>query len=166
MSHHCQGHSCSIHGSGGMGGHGHSSCTSSCGCSCSACKGSCSCNCCQDSCQGHQDHAKQLLAIADQAWMEVLKERIKDIIRSNDKKLEEMAQIICEANRARWQHKLSAEKCCMDYEEKLKHLIDSHEEHSHSSYSKQGNGRGGLQGNGNQGGSPQGNGGQGGMPGR
>lgn len=119
MSHHCQDESCCHKGHGGMGMQKEGSC--SC-CQSSSC--SCPCSCCQKSgCHGHGDHAQRLLAIADMAWMEVLKEEMKEHIRANDHKIKEMAHIVCEINKERWHNKMSQQKCNMEYEEKLKGLI-------------------------------------------
>ena len=108
MNHHCQSTSCQI-------GEDHSSsCSSntSCGCNCS---------CCQKMCCSSP--ADEFLALADTAWMEVLKEKIKDQIRSNDKKMDELAKIISEANHTRWHLKGEKEKSSSAYLERLKNAM-------------------------------------------
>jgi hypothetical protein len=121
MSHHhgqscsccAQNHCCSSHGAGG--------------CCCSCHHHSCGCSCHQhQGCHSHQgycEHAHKLLEIADMAWMEVLKEEIKKNIQANDHKIKEIAQIVSEANRERWKNKMTKEKCCAGYEDKLKQLF-------------------------------------------
>ena len=109
-----------------------SCCSSSCGCGCQS-KGDWGCSssgCCSEksSCSDESkccEHAKKLLYVADAAWMEVLKEKIKDHIRLNDKKIDEMAAIVAEANHARWHEKMANKKSCATYEEKLKSLFGS-----------------------------------------
>src|SRR4051812_17667548 len=72
---------------------------SSCGCEKSGCGSSCgsSGNCC--------DKAKKFLELADQAWKEVLKEKIKKHIEANDKNLDELAKLISDTNHKRWKKK-------------------------------------------------------------
>lgn len=66
--------------------------------------------------------------LADEAWMEVLKEKIKDNIKSSQKKnLDELAKLVSESNGMRWKHKLQEEKVCDDYEEKLNNLLKKHD---------------------------------------
>lgn len=122
----------------------HSSCScSSCGCqtsssSCPSCgchSSSCSCK----SCCSSDDKAKRLLALADVAWMEVLKEKIKDHIRSNDNKIDEMAKIVAQTNHDRWHHKMAKQKCMCDYEESLEKLFS--DENQCCKGQKEGNGQ-------------------------
>lgn len=105
-----------------------------CGCCCS---GQSAGQCCgsagshEHHCDSEHEHAEEtchkLLDIADQAWMEVLKEKIKDHIRTNDRKIDEMAKIISEANHERWQRKMAKKRACEEYKEKLKGLFCSGE---------------------------------------
>lgn len=91
--------------------HDFSGCSSSCGCGCQE----------HSSC----DKGKAFLDLADEAWMEVLKEKIKEHIRANDKHIQELAVIVSEANHARWKRKMEKEKCSQSYEEKLADLFCS-----------------------------------------
>lgn len=117
--------------------HCQSSCGSNCGCGCksqgcscgcSQCGGKkscgCDCGCCKDQHKGC-DYAAKFLELADQAWMEVLKEKIKDHIRSNAKNLDELAGLISEANHEKWQRKMEDKQCCGGYEAKLKEYFHS-----------------------------------------
>ncbi len=83
-------------------------------------------DCCGD--EHHHDHqssySDDFLALADEAWMEVLKEKIKENIRSNDKKLDELAKIISEANHLRWKKKMDKKHCQEDYRQKLHDYFD------------------------------------------
>lgn len=76
---------------------------------------------------GHHHHhhhegefAEELLEMADVAWMEVLKEKIKQqIIASSGEHLDNLAKLVSDANKERWKHKLSSHKVCQDYRQKL-----------------------------------------------
>lgn len=108
--------------------HSHQSSCSKGGCGCQCGCGSCSCSCHQkgNTCgsdQSGSSHAEKLLAIADQAWMEVLKEKIKENIKSNNQHMDELARMISEANHERWKKKMDAKKCCGNFEEKLNHFF-------------------------------------------
>lgn len=114
MSHHCHG-SCSHEGqpqsSGG-----------SC-CPCHNCK--CGCHTCKCECHARKGkYADELLALADQAWMEVLKEKIKKEIESHSgEHLNQTAKLVAEANHTRWKEKLQARKDSQDFEDRLRNLI-------------------------------------------
>ena len=90
-----------------------------CGCSCH------SCNCCSN--KGSHDecceHTKKLLCIADQAWMEALKEKIKQNILASDHQLDELAKIIGETNRDIWQQKIARGKAEEQYKMRLKEVM-------------------------------------------
>ncbi|HXW53148.1 MAG TPA: hypothetical protein VEL47_03475 [Myxococcota bacterium] len=83
----------------------------------------CRCECvpthegCHDE-EGASRHA--FLELADCAWMEVLKEKIKEQILATDKeRLTELAKIIAEGNQQRWKTKMSKKHHCHEFEEKL-----------------------------------------------
>ena len=107
--------------------HSQSSCSKG-GCGCHGGSGSCPCSChqkgstCGSEVSSHS-HSEKFLELADQAWMEVLKEKIKENIRSNAKHLDELAGIIAEANHERWKKKMDTKKCCGNFEEKLNHFF-------------------------------------------
>jgi hypothetical protein len=96
--------------------------SNSCGCQC-GCGTSCSCNSSHSSCCSEQDHAQKFLALADAAWMEVLKEKMKEHIRSNDHMIEKLAQAICQANQEKWETKMAKKKVKANFEEKLKEIF-------------------------------------------
>jgi|EndMetStandDraft_5_1072996.scaffolds.fasta_scaffold1216189_1 hypothetical protein len=92
------------------------------------------CPCCtgEESCQLHKHHhpheeggfAQDLLDLADDAWMEVLREKIKDnIVKNHGKNLDKLAQLISESNSERWKFKLAKQKQRMDYLEKIAHFF-------------------------------------------
>jgi hypothetical protein len=122
MGHHCQGSSCSTGSSCCSQDH-HSK--GSCGCGC-GCNSSCGCGCqnCNCSCHKQGKYADQLLHLADEAWMEVLKEKIKDEIRaSSGEKLTEIAKLVSTTNHARWREKMQSKKECDDFECQLKNVM-------------------------------------------
>lgn len=127
---HCHSHSCCSKGGCGCGCHSshNSCCGSSCGgqkssvCGCSGCScssqgsgGGCGCG----NKQGDCNYASKFLELADCAWMEVLKEKIKEHIQSNAQHMDELARMISEANRERWQKKMENKQCCGNFEEKI-----------------------------------------------
>jgi hypothetical protein len=154
MSRHCK--SCHTH----QGGHSHHQCGCECshshasGCQTCGEKGSCpSCetdsSCGHSSCHSHEcsqcaemkhqmvdccSIAHQLVAVADQAWLEVLKEKIMDHIRSSDSKIDQIAEIVAEANHHRWQNKLSEKQNCANYAKRLIELLRQGGNHSNSSH--------------------------------
>lgn len=78
----------------------------------------------------HHDHegfAHAFLELADEAWREVLKQKIKDqIIAHSGHRLDELAKLISETNYARWKNKMAAHRGCKEYEEKLCKMFSSH----------------------------------------
>lgn len=79
------------------------------------------CCCCGSYHHAHEgDFAKELLKLADEAWMEVLKEKIKDQIRSKDKQLDQLAKIVAESNKTRWKDKIATKKVCDDFHDQIK----------------------------------------------
>ena len=64
-------------------------------------------------CHDHESFADQLLELADDAWMEVLHEKLKKAIEAaSGKHLEKLAKIVADANKSRWQHKLQKKEDC------------------------------------------------------
>jgi hypothetical protein len=97
-----------------------------------SCECECSCHdcpCCGEEEEGDcADRSHQLLALANVAWMEVLKEKIKDHIRQSDSKIDEIARIVSEANRDYWHGKMAETKAKENYEKKLSELFDQSSE--------------------------------------
>ncbi len=104
------------------------------GCCCSCHKEHGSCGCCKeqkhDSCckehgeDCHNHFAKHLLCVADEAWMELLKDKIKKhILSSCDQQLEQIAEIVSESNKMRWEHKTAIQKAKEDFQEKLENVL-------------------------------------------
>lgn len=109
MSHHCTSGSCSC---GSTHSHGKSAC--------SCCEG-CKCGC-------HKEHkgsyAHELLQLADAAWMEVLKEKIKnEIIQHSGDHLNKMAKLVAEANHKQWTEKLAEKRSEREFEDRLQDML-------------------------------------------
>ncbi len=106
MSHHqCPIHGCHHHGSSSQGS-----------------ESSCCCSQHHEGCEHHEsgDFSQQLLEMADEAWMELLKEKVKKQIEATGgSHLDQLAKLIAESNNTRWKHKLAAQKLCHDYKEKI-----------------------------------------------
>lgn len=81
------------------------------------------CGCC---CHGHEHKggkghfADQLLELADEAWMELVKDKIKAKIQeTSGKQIDELAAIVSNANHERWSSKLQGKKSCEEYHENV-----------------------------------------------
>jgi hypothetical protein len=79
----------------------------------------CGCKHCE-----HHRYAERFLELADQAWMELLKEKIKEQIQSQSQNMDELARLIAEANREHWHKKMEDKQCCGSYEENLKNFFE------------------------------------------
>ena len=83
--------------------------------------------CSEESCHHHHHHhaheedfSHQLIEMADEAWMELLKEKIKEQIqKSSGSQLDKLAKLVTEANHERWKHKVGIGKILTNYKEKL-----------------------------------------------
>lgn len=94
-------------------------------------------SCCDDKCSSscahshpkdegccHEDFAKHLLHVADCAWMDLLKEKIKNEIASScGEHLDQIAKVVASSNGSKWKHKLGIMKDLCDYKEKLKNIF-------------------------------------------
>jgi len=111
MSHKCGHHSCSHEEHG----HSHE-------------EGTCSCSCHHHHVCEHEGHhgkfSDQLLNLADEAWMEVLKEKVKEhILHHSGDHLNQMAQLIAQTNHKRWMEIMSEKKNEQEFEERLKEFL-------------------------------------------
>ena len=70
--------------------------------------------------------AEKFLKLADEAWMEVLKEKIKsEIEKKKGNEIENLAEIITKANGEKWRHKISIRTKCDEYKNDLKEYFSS-----------------------------------------
>lgn len=87
---------------------------SGCGCSC-GCGCGCSCSC-----------SDNFLKLADEAWMEVLKEKIKcKIIAHKGEHMDKLAELIAKANGERWKNKISSKTKSNEFKDELKAFFSS-----------------------------------------
>lgn len=92
----------------------------------SGCDSSCKSQECESKCENknkmenRDGHGRFFLELGDCAWMEVLKEKIKEYITQQDGEcLTELARIIAEGNKKRWENKMCREHGCDEFEEQL-----------------------------------------------
>ena len=70
------------------------------------------------------DMHEKLLALADAAWEELLKEKIKaEINKTNGEHMDKIAKLVAEANCAKWGHMIQGKVKCNEYQENLKTLM-------------------------------------------
>ncbi len=68
----------------------------------------------------HENYTEKLLELADEAWREILKEKIKQqIMTAQGAHIEQLAKLIAESNQSKWKHKMAAKKSCCDLKEKM-----------------------------------------------
>lgn len=67
---------------------------------------------------------EKLLALADEAWNELLKEKIKEeISKSCGESMDKLAKLVAETNKAKWTHTIKGKVRCREYKDKLKALF-------------------------------------------
>ena len=95
-------------------------------------EGHCSCGC-GCGCDSHHHHGEEgckctekFLEIADEAWKEVLKEKIKEKILSHKgEHMDNLAEMIAKANGEKWKIKISAKTKSNKFKENLKEFFSS-----------------------------------------
>lgn len=81
-------------------------------------------SCCEGKDGKHDDFAKHLLCMADQAWMELLKDKIKEnILASSGAHLDQLAKAVSDSNQARWKNKMAMKQNACDFRDKIKNLF-------------------------------------------
>lgn len=74
------------------------------------------CDCC--------DMPEKLLTLADEAWYELLKEKIKaEILDSCGPRMDKLAKLIAETNHAKWTHEIQGKVKCEEYKGSLKAMF-------------------------------------------
>jgi len=106
-----------------FGHHHEDSCSCGCGCGCgSGCR-------CGEHHHHHEDGcncAETFLTIADEAWAEVLKDKIKEqIIAHKGEHMEKLAEMIAKANGEKWKHKIASKMKCGKFKDDLKDFFSS-----------------------------------------
>ncbi len=90
--------------------------------SCSSQQSGCSCPCHsqQTSCSTEGELHQWLLEVADEAWEEVLKDKIKEhILATQKERMTELAKIVSEGNSQRWKMKMEKKKVVGQFKEQL-----------------------------------------------
>jgi hypothetical protein len=74
--------------------------------------------------EGECNFHEKLLALADDAWMELLKDKIKaEIEKSSGQHMDNIAKLVADANCARWGNMIQAKVKCNEFKESLKALM-------------------------------------------
>ena len=67
---------------------------------------------------------EKLLKLADEAWFELLKEKIKGRIQQTcDEKMNKLAELVADTNQQRWIHMIQGKMKCEEYKESIKDLF-------------------------------------------
>ena len=88
------------------------------------------CCCCEAEAGGHHHHkhedfSRELIDLADEAWMDVLYDKIKEqVLATSGSQLEKLAKIVTEANKDRWKNKLGANKANHELKEKVSEFFN------------------------------------------
>lgn len=70
------------------------------------------------------DFPEKLLDLADEAWLEVVKEKIKkEIEASCGEKLNKLAKLVAETNKTKWSAKIAGKQQCQEYKQNLLKLF-------------------------------------------
>lgn len=70
--------------------------------------------------------AERFLNVADEAYLELLKEKIKvKIEKEKGDELEKLAEIVAKANNEKWKYKLAIKVKCEEYKNNLKEYFSS-----------------------------------------
>ena len=89
-----------------------------CGSESSCCESSCGCN--DSCCDSEMSKGKMFMNLAEEAWMELMKEKMKAAIeKASGPKMDKAAQVAVEASIAHWADKKKKEAVCAEFEEKL-----------------------------------------------
>jgi hypothetical protein len=70
------------------------------------------------------DMPEKLLCLADEAWKEVVKDKIKqEIERTAGAKLDALAKLVAETNHKRWAHLIEGKQKCNEFKEQVKEVM-------------------------------------------
>lgn len=77
----------------------------------------------EETCAGEESNDPMIdwwLEVADEAWTEVLKDKIKEhILATQSDRMKELAKIISEGNSQRWKSKMEKKGAIAEFKEKL-----------------------------------------------
>lgn len=67
---------------------------------------------------------EKLLCLADEAWKEVVKDKIKKEIEKNaGAKLDALAKLVAEANHTKWTHLIEGKQKCDQFKDQVKEVF-------------------------------------------
>lgn len=94
-----------------------------CSCGCNSERGcSCGCGCSKCNC----GCVEKFLKIADEAWAEVLKEKIKEkILYCKGEHMDKLAEMVAKANGEKWKNKISLKTKSHEFKENLREFFSS-----------------------------------------
>ena len=70
------------------------------------------------------DIPEKLLCLADEAWKDALKAKIREKIEKNQaEKLEQLATLVADANHRRWKHMIEAKQGCESFKHQVKEIL-------------------------------------------
>ncbi len=68
---------------------------------------------------------EKLLGLADKAWEELMIEKLKVEIQASCGMMDEIAKVVANANKKKWQNRIAAKETCHDYRHQLKSIFTS-----------------------------------------
>lgn len=72
------------------------------------------------------DAPEKLLCLADEAWRELLKDKIKqEIEKAAGPKLNSLAKLVAETNHRRWSHLIQGKQKCDEFKQQVKEALTS-----------------------------------------
>lgn len=70
------------------------------------------------------DMPEKLLCLADEAWKEVLKDKIKaEIEKSSGAKLDALAKLVADANHRKWTYLIEGKQQCDQFKDQVKDVL-------------------------------------------
>jgi hypothetical protein len=85
-------------------------------------------SCCHENEEDRCEFSEQLLEMADEAWMELVKEKIKEQIQATSgKKLDELAKLVNETNHERWGEFFAEKRTTENFKSRLREYFHSSE---------------------------------------
>lgn len=68
----------------------------------------------------HEEMPNWFFEVADEAWSEVLKDKIKEhILATQNARMTKLAKIVSEGNDQRWKNKMEKKQSCHDFHEQI-----------------------------------------------
>jgi len=86
-----------------------------------------SCDCPEHMKHHSHDHGtEKFFELADEAWMELLKDKVKaHILKEKEAHLDKLAEMIAKSNGEKWKHKIAAKMECEDFKNNIKEFFSN-----------------------------------------